>query len=61
LIAKEGNETMTNCHALKMIALDGKLRKTNIRDPKQITSRTNYSANQAFFYKHRVLPEIFEI
>jgi hypothetical protein len=28
----EGNETGTNCHALKMLALDGKLRLTDVAD-----------------------------
>lgn len=28
-LKKEGSETMTNCHQLKMIAEDGKLRLTN--------------------------------
>jgi hypothetical protein len=29
---KEGNETVTNCHTLKMIASDGKLRATTVAD-----------------------------
>ena len=29
-LKKEGNETVTNCHALKTIAKDGKLRLTDI-------------------------------
>ena len=32
----EGNETVTNCHALKMIAKDGKLRLTDVLDTKGI-------------------------
>ena len=27
---KEGNETVTNCHALKMLAPDGKMRLTDV-------------------------------
>ena len=36
----EGNETVTNCHALKMIAADGKMRLTDVADTQQL------------FYKH---------
>lgn len=32
----EGNETVTNCHALKMIAKDGKMRKTDVADTQQL-------------------------
>ena len=32
----EGNETVTNCHALKMIAADGKMRITDVADTEQL-------------------------
>jgi len=32
----EGNETVTNCHALKMLAADGKLRETDVADTRGI-------------------------
>lgn len=32
----EGNETVTNCHALKMRAADGKMRKTDVADTEQL-------------------------
>jgi len=32
----EGNETVTNCHGLKMRAVDGKMRKTDVADTEQI-------------------------
>ncbi len=32
----EGNETVTNCHALKMIAADGKMRNTDVADTEQL-------------------------
>lgn len=32
----EGNETVTNCHGLKMIAQDGKLRLTDVADTEQL-------------------------
>lgn len=32
----EGNETVTNCHALKMLALDGKMRLTDAADIEQL-------------------------
>jgi hypothetical protein len=35
-LLEEGNETVTNCHTLKMIAQDGKLRETDVADTAQI-------------------------
>ena len=32
----EGNETVTNCHALRMKAADGKMRMTDVADTKQL-------------------------
>ena len=32
----EGNETVTNCHGLKMIAADGKKRMTDVADTEQL-------------------------
>jgi hypothetical protein len=32
----EGNETVTNCHGLKMIAPDGKMRMTDVADTEQL-------------------------
>lgn len=32
----EGNETVTNCHALKMKAPDGKMRKTDVATTEQL-------------------------
>ncbi len=32
----EGNETVTNCHGLKMIAPDGKMRLTDVADTQQL-------------------------
>jgi hypothetical protein len=31
-LKKEGNETVTNCHSLKMEAADGKMRLTDVAD-----------------------------
>ena len=33
---KEGNETVTNCHGLKMVAADGKMRMTDVADTDQL-------------------------
>jgi len=33
---QEGNETVTNCHALKMTAADGKQRLTDVADTEQL-------------------------
>jgi len=32
----EGNQTVTNCHGLKMLAIDGKMRKTDVADTEQL-------------------------
>ena len=32
----EGNETVTNCHSLKMLAKDGKMRSTDVADVPQL-------------------------
>ena len=31
-LKEEGNETVTNCHGLKMLAPDGKMRLTDVAD-----------------------------
>ena len=33
---EEGNQTVTNCHALKMLAPDGKMRLTDVADTEQL-------------------------
>ena len=33
---EEGNQTVTNCHALKMLAQDGKMRLTDVADTEQL-------------------------
>lgn len=35
-LSKEGNETVTNCHGLKMRAADGKMRMTDVADTEQL-------------------------
>lgn len=35
-LKKEGNETVTTCHALKMVANDGKMRLTDVVDQEQM-------------------------
>ena len=35
-LKKEGNETVTNCNGLKMLAPDGKMRLTDVADQKQM-------------------------
>ena len=35
-LKKEGNETVTNCHGLKMQAADGKMRLTDVADTEQL-------------------------
>lgn len=35
-LKEEGNETVTNCHQLKLKAADGKMRKTDVADTEQL-------------------------
>ena len=35
-LKEEGNETVTNCHGLKMMAADGKMRLTDVADAEQL-------------------------
>ncbi len=35
-LKEEGNETVTNCHGLKMTAADGKSRVTDVADTEQL-------------------------
>ncbi|MBE6324139.1 MAG: hypothetical protein E7074_04065 [Bacteroidales bacterium] len=35
-LKEEGNETVTNCHALKMLSPDGKMRLTDVADTEQL-------------------------
>jgi hypothetical protein len=35
-LSDEGNETVTNCNALKMPAADGKMRLTDVADTEQV-------------------------
>ena len=35
-LKEEGNETVTNCHGLKMIAADGKMRMTDVADTEHL-------------------------
>jgi hypothetical protein len=35
-LKEEGNETVTNCHGLKMIAADGKMRMTDVANTEQL-------------------------
>ena len=35
-LKSEGNQTVTNCHALKMQAADGKMRMTDVADTEQL-------------------------
>ena len=35
-LKEEGNETVTNCHQLKLLAADGKMRLTDVADTEQL-------------------------
>ena len=43
-LKEEGNETVTNCHALKLRAVDGKMRLTDVADTEQ-RHELNWRAN----------------
>ena len=40
-LKEEGNETVTNCHGLKMLAADGKMRMTDVADTEQFATLTD--------------------
>ena len=39
-LLEEGNQTVTNCHQLKMKAADGKMRLTDVADQEQLFPNT---------------------
>jgi hypothetical protein len=45
-LKKEGNETVTNCHGLKMTAADGKQRLTDVADAEQLLRLIQYPGNE---------------
>ena len=42
-LKKEGNETVTNCNALKLRAADGKMRLTDVADQEQLSVSSSLS------------------
>lgn len=46
----EGNETVTNCHQLKLLAADGKMRMTDIVDAEQLL-RSRSCRQQAMSFR----------
>ena len=62
-LKKEGNETVTNCNALKMLAPDGKMRLTDVASTEQlfrliqsIPSRIRIRGTGTFI--HNIIPHI---
>lgn len=53
----EGNETVTNCHQLKMLAIDGKMRLTDVADTfeqnQEIARRSDKVCRQNYFSRNR--------
>ena len=45
-LKEEGNETVTNCHGLKMIATDGKMRLTDVADTEQAVKPETFDENK---------------
>ena len=41
-LLEQGNETVTNCNALKMLAADGKMRLTDVADTEQLFRLIQY-------------------
>lgn len=63
-LKKEGNETVTNCNALKMLAPDGKMRLTDVASTEQlfrliqsIPSRIRIRGGTGTFI-HKIFPHI---
>ena len=54
-LSAEGNETVTNCYQLKLLAPDGKMRLTDIADTEQIQRFQSFN-NQLGSKKARKLP-----
>lgn len=50
-LREEGNETVTNCHALKMLAADGKMRLTDVADTEQLIKIAQRNINFCIFEK----------
>jgi len=48
-LKEEGNETVTNCHQLKMLALDSKMRLTDVADTEQILRLIQYVLKYCLF------------
>ena len=46
-LKEEGNETVTNCHQLKMLAADGKMRITDVAEQNNFSDLSNYSITQS--------------
>ena len=46
-LKKEGNETVTNCNRLKMLAADGKMRLTDVADTEQLFRCLLYTSDAA--------------
>ncbi len=57
----EGNETVTNCHSLKMEATDGKMRLTDVADTEQLLRliQSIPSAKEELF-KNRIVSFSYE-
>lgn len=53
-LTDEGNQTVTNCNALKMLAADGKMRKTDAFDMEGIFRINKKSLAAAKHTKDRV-------
>ena len=54
-LKEEGNETVTNCHQLKFLAADGKMRLTDVGDVEQILRLIQY--NGQAFLDRKILPK----
>lgn len=50
-LKEEGNETVTNCHGLKMKATDGKYNPQNEMF-RLLGTKRSFSQNETFFFSH---------
>ena len=52
-LREEGNETVTNCHGLKMQAPDGKMRFTDVADAEQLFRLSDFQFERQNRYRKK--------
>ena len=57
-LKEEGNQTVTNCHSLKMLAADGKQRATDVADTEQLLRKKSKPLKQQRAFAQREYREL---